>query len=342
MNDEHDWISYDIHGLVRVRTNLPLPAIPDYFRVESVTPDLEIRLVDSLPRPSGEPVQREVGHTAYDLGGGAVLFETDTPIIALLGSKGKWRCLLEGMTEARTRIAMEVPFFRFPPVRYKVIQMVSRFLLFLLTLRMVERGYAMCHATGVAKDGRAVLFFGYSGTGKSTVAAKLMESGYAFLADDYLLGAPDGTVYCYPDFHKPRPQRVKLPLVKYLGLMRPFPRPALRVQERARVGPVFFLERGSDAVADLDRSEALRRIALLNLEEISKYWHTPMTGVLNHYAYFYPRFDFPSLTQEYYSLLDRFLSHVEHFVDFRSSSPAFRPLKARLALMEPRRAVTAP
>ena len=47
-----------------------------------------------------------------------------------------------------------------------------------------QRGMTTLHASAVSKDGRAVLFMGDKGRGKSTMAAFMCEQGYQLLSDD--------------------------------------------------------------------------------------------------------------------------------------------------------------
>ena len=321
------WSYYDVHGLLRIRANTRISAIPPYFRVDSVEPNFEVRRVDRLPIPDARDLRRIVGHTAYELGGGELQYETDVPILFLLGSRARWKFRLQGLADDVTRLWTEVPFFDFQPVRYKVAQLLSKLTLLLMTIKLVGQGHAMCHATSVAKDGRATMLFGFSGTGKSTLASRLMHQGYELLADDYAIVDPRGEVLCYPDWHKPRSEQARLPLSKYVGIHRSFVPGPLRVAQRARAGPVLVMERGPDHIEELDRGEALRRILLLNFEEISKLWNSPISVVLNHYAYFYPDLDLQDLMGRYRAIVTSFLDRAGPFVSVRSSSPRFRILE---------------
>lgn len=64
-----------------------------------------------------------------------------------------------------------------------------------------QRNHIVLHASAIAVNGKAVLFCGASGAGKSTMAAALGERGYALVADDQCaitVGA-DGVPVVHPD-----------------------------------------------------------------------------------------------------------------------------------------------
>lgn len=63
-------------------------------------------------------------------------------------------------------------------------------------------GYLPLHASSVVANGRAYVFAGKSGSGKSTIAAALLDRGCEFLADDRVL-IVDGIVR--PSFELPNP-----------------------------------------------------------------------------------------------------------------------------------------
>ncbi len=320
---------YSIHDLVRIRTSVPIPTLPAYFLREEVTPDLEIDRVEHIDLPR-ERIRAEVGYTVFDLGDGEVVYDTDVPIMYLLGLKARWRIKIGGLTEGRTQVLTSAPFFGWRPVGFKVTELLSRLTQFILILKLLDRGLAMCHATTLAKDGRAFLLFGYSGTGKSTLAAKMLQEGFQYMSEDFTLVDGEGRVYCYPDMPPPRSRLPRVPLARYVrgtfmdrGLQ-------ADVCDRATADSILILEKGSDRVEDLSTEETLRRLTLLNLEELSKLWNSPISVLLNHYAYFYPTLDLPGIVDRYTRTVASFVDRVGRRERVRSSSPRFEVLQDRL------------
>jgi hypothetical protein len=75
-----------------------------------------------------------------------------------------------------------------------------------LSFALVKSGFEPIHATVVAVHGKAVVFLGDSGYGKSTLAASFISAGYPVLTDDLLmLKAGQDGVIAYPG-----PARIKL------------------------------------------------------------------------------------------------------------------------------------
>nr|WP_247713701.1 hypothetical protein [Qipengyuania sphaerica] len=62
-----------------------------------------------------------------------------------------------------------------------------------------QRGFAMWHGSAVERDGRAVLFCGDTGAGKSTLAAQLCADGASLVADDLSrVEASEGNALIHP------------------------------------------------------------------------------------------------------------------------------------------------
>ncbi len=67
-----------------------------------------------------------------------------------------------------------------------------------LPLASTLRGFELIHASGVVVNGRALLFAGPPGAGKSSLAAALMRAGAELLSDDAVaLALSDGTLLAY-------------------------------------------------------------------------------------------------------------------------------------------------
>jgi len=55
---------------------------------------------------------------------------------------------------------------------------------------VVDRGYALLHASAVSRKGQAVVLAGTPGAGKSTAALHLVEAGFHFVSNDRVLARP--------------------------------------------------------------------------------------------------------------------------------------------------------
>lgn len=318
---------YNIHDLVHVRTNLSGLEIPEHFRVPSVDPDLEILVVDRLPPIPRGSGTRMVGYGSFDTGPDEMVYECDVPFMYLLGARERWTSRIRGLQGDRATIETTVPFFRAPPVRAKVTQLLARMTRIVIGVRLARRGQFPCYATALSRGDDATLLLGYSWTGKSSLAARLIADGFSYLSDDFAIIDPSGAVRCYPDWHQPREGRSRGLLLRYFRT-RPmdFRSPHIReppVQERAQVRHLVFLELGQEAVEELDGDEAMRRLRLINSEELEKNWSSPMSQMLSGYTYFHPEFDLLSTLRRYDASLRALVDGAETRSVVRSKSHQF-------------------
>lgn len=135
-----------------------------------------------------------------------------------------------------------------------------------------QRGEVLLHASAVSVGGRAVLFSGQSGLGKSTLAATLCQRGHPLLADDFCvvtLGA-DGAPAVTADA---RLHRLTGPTIRALrspNVMQPvqfkldkfYVEPALCAEHgKAPLAQLYFLERGpAPLIGPLSTAEAVRAL----------------------------------------------------------------------------------
>jgi predicted kinase len=86
------------------------------------------------------------------------------------------------LVEAGTRVT-------FDPTTNEVVERVITRRLFenqMMGLVLHQRGHLVLHASAVAVDGKAIVFLGQRGAGKSTMAAAFHQAGYEVFEDDTL------------------------------------------------------------------------------------------------------------------------------------------------------------
>ncbi len=327
--------SYDVHGVIRIQTNMVGLEIPEYFRVPTTTPNLEIRLVETLSHDNRAGARRRVGYGSYELGPHEMMYECDIPFMYLLGSGLRWSTYVRGLDQEETSIETSIPFFRAAPVRAKATQFLARMVRIVQGLKLATKGLAPCYATAVSHEDDASLLLGYSWSGKSTIASLLLDDGFSYLSDDYSILDPEGNVHCYPDWHQPRTAAKQVPFLRYFrrtpldsrtgGIQEPPVRP------RARVRRLIFLERGSDGVEELDVDEALRRIWLINQEEVDKNWSSPLSQMVSYYAYLNPGLDLRTILGRYGACIESAVRRAEARTLVRSESPRFEAVRNLLS-----------
>jgi glycosyltransferase involved in cell wall biosynthesis len=189
--------AYDIHGLMSVVSEVPLPELEPFRTVRTLeTPTVGV-LIGRLSRRQSELVAaltRLVRHTRYDEGLGPFGFGVD--IAAADG----------------TIQVVASPLLRHSPhVLYtNVVEPILRWM-------FVRDGYSLVHGACIEFEDRAYLVTARTDTGKTTTILKSLENhGTGFLSDDLTLLRPDGRVLTYPKpltISRHTVQAVKTPLL---------------------------------------------------------------------------------------------------------------------------------
>jgi hypothetical protein len=146
---------YSVFGL-RIASALPLPELPEAPQRAGVDVTVERRSLAGLPFRDGQRLCRH-----------------------------KDQALLEVPDVARFAVSMDGTHVLFDPHEGASARNVRLYLLgSAMGVLLHVRGLLPLHANAVIVDGRAHVFLGHPGAGKSTLAAAFHDRGFALLSDD--------------------------------------------------------------------------------------------------------------------------------------------------------------
>lgn len=260
----HDYTAYRL----RIRSDVPLPElVPAAFD----TPDISIAagVVRRLcPTWGARVVEYEEDAVYFALGGFASFRIRD-------GSHVEYE-LPAGMDPAPLNFAILGP---------------------LMALLMQMRGLYVLHGSAVSVGGRAAMFLGDKGAGKSTTLGATLAAGHPMLTDDVLAVATEGVPAVIPGYPQIKldpaaAARFPLPPHRVLHIDVPgFEKHRVRFEEAsfaahpAPAGAVYVLERGATAAARrLDPAASLG--ALLRFSYIVRFGEAALAGprAARHFA----------------------------------------------------------
>ncbi|NEO02804.1 MAG: hypothetical protein F6K50_48010 [Moorea sp. SIO3I7] len=149
-----------------------------------------------------------------------------------------------------------------------------------MAILLQQRSPLVLHASAVEIDGKAVLFLGNSGEGKSTIAAALQAQGYAVVADDIApVSWEEGKAMLAPGFPQIKISREVAEVLGYdweslwqlhpklekrgLRLRRNFPQRSLPISR------IYLLASGSEVKCEPMKKQA-KLIALMQHSELMK------------------------------------------------------------------------
>jgi len=311
-------INYDVHGILKVETNIEIPEIiPPFFETgEAITPDLIIKAGQFTPTKEG--FYRE---------------------FHFLGQKLR---IMIGEPAEQTKLFFS---FRYMPLIHpQIIRLflfrspsglssgVLQILRGMLQLKLLEKNYSLIHSACLSKNREGILLVAPSDTGKTSTAIFLTRKGFEHLSDDMTI--TDGNKgYCYPTpmtisrFHLERLQltigakeslkmtirhlMAKIPLLQSdTEGSSLFPQKVgMNIIKEVDITKLYFLEEGEDEIKKLKREEALRRIVTAGRMGISL--------LENQYilSYLYSNENrFLSLMDEWRKIYERLIDKVECYL----------------------------
>jgi hypothetical protein len=214
-------------------------------------------------------------------------------------------------------------------------------------IKALYKGYTFQHSACIASGQDCILVLGFSNTGKSqtTFSCLLRNNDLKYLSDDATL--LDSKGYAYSNF-----TRISARLLKSLGLPVPlkskvgilledmvFPPISYfigslkstgisvedildtsRIQERAKVRAILFLERGMDKIEELDSDEAIDKMLLQTREGLAP--HFSQVPILIYYSYLIPTFNLYELVEIERKIITKVVENSDRFI-LRSNNGNF-------------------
>jgi len=178
---------YSIHDILKIKTKIDIQ-IPKYFLIkedevkENFNPDIEITQENlSYSRP--EERKKRSGAFFYWTENKALFIDYEIP---LLNAK-----LVIDDLEGKTKIKFTKAFIKHGNI--------SQLFETLLSIKLIQKGYAIVHTGCLNHHGDAFLFTALRDTGKtSTVLSLLDGKELRFMSDDLTIMSKNSEVYSYP------------------------------------------------------------------------------------------------------------------------------------------------
>ncbi len=218
---------YDIHGLLRLESQTPLPELV-YFATPEPLPhvDMQIR-IDRHGTPSPQP--------------GAIIYSEG------LSRFGFGLAVMPGA--AYTEVVISPLLAHSPYALYKsVLEPILRWAL-------AQRGAALLYGAAVARQGRAALLVPEQDQGKTAAALRAAQEGFDFMGDDFVILTADGQVLSFP-----KPVTVTAEALRATAVT-----PHLRRRERLKLWLWNVLYGRAVRTAGLRLSQGRWPVATLNL-----------------------------------------------------------------------------
>ena len=170
---------YDIHGIVKIKTNLK-GCFPEYFRADKLN-DIDLEIIESdfeFDKDSYSKIGSFYGDNK------TIYFESTFYGIPI------YRILIKDI-EGKTKL-----YFTKTTNRIFNVQKLA-FILF--QIKLLQKHFTLLHAGGVSKGTKGSVIFGWPGVGKSSTLFGLIENeSFELLGDDAVIISNKKKVYAYP------------------------------------------------------------------------------------------------------------------------------------------------
>ena len=175
------WFNYDIHGIVRVASQIRLPEL-EYFATPGPLASCDLRV--------------SVGRSTFpadDLSAASANGRRRFCYLEGLGSAGFWVEIGPGDPGDPMEVLVSPLLKRSRHVLYtNIVEPILRW-------TFVRSGHALVHAACMGRDGKAILITAQTDTGKTSTILRILDRHpVSFLSDDMVILSRDGRVMCYP------------------------------------------------------------------------------------------------------------------------------------------------
>lgn len=180
----HNLISFSVVDtskyLNRKVTNIYKQYAP--FKVDRLAqPDFVVEIVKKLtPKMFGRQIIDDIFYINED----SIYCDNDNHKIA------RWQFEIKGIEKSNLHVVVSSNLLGSKYISGIIID-------FLIHLTLCKKGISLIHASGLCNRNNAILFSGRGGTGKTKISLQLIEKGYGFLGDNYVI-VSRGKVYGYP------------------------------------------------------------------------------------------------------------------------------------------------
>jgi len=331
--------NYNFHNILRIKSDVDLGT--PFFEVDDIEPDLIVKVVNDFEVPRSNNTIR-LGKNYW---GG---YNENYIYYCARVLKQKLKLYLCNISNHEQTILLCNKNY------YRYVKLPLVFSLPFITvvwkvagLKALRKGFAFQHSACIASGQDGFLMLGFSDTGKSrtTFTCLLRNNDLKYLSDDATLLDAEGQAYSIFT-------RISARLLKFLGLSVPFKGkvgilledmmfPPIsyfigqlkstvsnvedildksRIQERAKVKAILFLEKGKDKLEELDKDEAINKMLLQTKAGLAP--HFSQVPILIYYSYFNSDFNLYELMEAEREIVTKVVEKADCFI-VRSNNANF-------------------